>query len=50
VTFAPKIDISLKKTNKTQKTRFEVGFLSVFFGFIGRVFLSGFFIANPVQR
>jgi hypothetical protein len=47
VTFAPKIDVSLKKTNKTQKNRFEVGFLGGFLGFIGEVCLGGFFIANP---
>jgi hypothetical protein len=33
-----------KKTNKTKKTRFEVGFLGVFF----LVLLGGFYIANPV--
>jgi hypothetical protein len=38
----------LKKTNKTQKNRFEVGFLGGFYlGFIGWVFLGRFFLANP---
>jgi hypothetical protein len=37
-----------KNSKKTNKTHFEVGFLGGFFlGFIGRVFLGGFFIANP---
>jgi hypothetical protein len=38
----------LKKPNKTQKNRLEVGFFRrVFLDFIGRVFLGRFFIANP---
>jgi hypothetical protein len=45
VTFAPKIMSVFKKT---QKNHLEVGFFRrVFLGFIGRVFLGGFFIANP---
>jgi hypothetical protein len=45
VIFVLKIYVGSKKPNKT---RFEVGFFGwVFLGFIGRVFLGGFFIANP---
>jgi hypothetical protein len=49
VTFAPKIDVSFKKKPiKPKKNHFEVGFFKrVFLGFIGRVFLGRFFIANP---
>jgi hypothetical protein len=50
VTFAPKTDFNFFLNNKTQKTRFEVGFLGGFLGFIGRFFLGGFFIANPASR
>jgi hypothetical protein len=51
VTFAPKTDVCFKKPNKPKKNRFEEGFFRrVFLGFIGRVFLGGFFIANPEIR
>jgi hypothetical protein len=37
-----------KNPIKPKKTHLEVGFFRrVFLGFIGRVFLGGFFIANP---
>jgi hypothetical protein len=39
VTFAPKTNVSFKKSNKTQKPRFEVVFRRVFFG--------GFFYCQP---
>jgi hypothetical protein len=50
VIFVPKIYVGSKKPNKT---RFEVVFFGffrrLFLGFIGWVFLGGFFIANPAQ-
>jgi hypothetical protein len=47
--FCTKNDVRLKKTpNKTPKNLLEVGFFRrVILVFIGRVFLGGFFIANP---
>jgi hypothetical protein len=52
VTFAQQIMSVFKKNPiKPKKTRLEVGFFRlVFLGFIGRVFLGGFFIANPVRN
>jgi hypothetical protein len=46
VTFAQKIEVSFKKTNKTQKTHFEVGFLGGFFGF----YWAGFLLPTLVPR
>jgi hypothetical protein len=48
--FCTKNDVSFKKNHKTQKKRLEVGFFRRgFLGFVGRVFLGGFFIANPIS-
>jgi hypothetical protein len=43
VTFSQKMDVSLKKSNITQKKTLRGGFLGLFFGF----YWAGFFIANP---
>jgi hypothetical protein len=46
VTFTPKKDVSFKKPTKTPKTRFEVGFLGGFFGWVFWVLLGGFIWAG----
>jgi hypothetical protein len=50
MTFAPKIDVSFKKTNKTKK-HFEVGFFRrIFLGFIGRVFYCQPWLKGTVSQ